>query len=106
MPKQQVEVKKERSWRMKGAGEGGSTAPFMERRARLGGREGPSAGVLPPMMLKGSPLFSEQLTEESMGPQVGKGLSYHNHKAHPHNTTLGPLTHTTQGSYDGEGPHR
>lgn len=33
MPEQQVEVKKERSWRMKGAGEGGSTAPFMERRA-------------------------------------------------------------------------
>lgn len=31
MPEQQVEVKKERSWRMKGAGEGGSTAPFMGR---------------------------------------------------------------------------
>lgn len=40
MPEQQVEVKKERSWRMKGAGEGGSTATFMERRPQLGRRGG------------------------------------------------------------------
>ena len=68
------------------------------------GGEGPSAGVLPPVMLTGSPLFSEQLIEESIGPRVGKGLSYHTHTAHPHNTTLATLTHNTQGSHNGEGP--
>ena len=112
MPEQQVEVKKERSWRMKGAGEGGSSALFMQRWPWLGRRESPrtggagspSAGVLPPMMLRGSPLFSEQLIEESIGPHMGKGLSYHTHKAHPHNTTLATLTHTTQGNHYGEWP--